>query len=313
MKIVIVGAGALGSLFGGLLARAGAEVSLYNPSNVEHIWAIAREGLRLERDGESFQIALEARTTPEALAQADWVGIFVKAHQTGRAMAEIGPQISPRAWVFSLQNGVGMESEILQFISKERFVRGVTSQGATLLGPGRVRWAGVGPTKLGRWEGPLTPEIEALRELLCRAGIETEFSESIERLLWEKLLINCAINPLTAIFDRPNGALLEDVQLREIAREVVRETLRVARAHGVVLSEAEAIERVEAVAAKTARNISSMLQDVRRGRPTEIDYINGAVVREGARLGIPTPLNLLLVKLIAEGRMKHPAQQMEAH
>ena len=313
MKIVIVGAGALGSLFGGLLARAGAEVSLYNPSNVEHIWAIAREGLRLERDGESFQIAVEARTTPEDLSQADWVGIFVKAHQTGRAMAEIGPQISPRAWVFSLQNGVGMESEILQFISKERFVRGVTSQGATLLGPGRVRWAGVGPTKLGRWEGPLTPEIEALRELLCRAGIETEFSESIERLLWEKLLINCAINPLTAIFDRPNGALLEDVQLREIAREVVRETLRVARAHGVVLSEAEAIERVEAVAAKTARNISSMLQDVRRGRPTEIDYINGAVVREGARLGIPTPLNLLLVKLIAEGRMKHPAQQMEAH
>jgi len=313
MKIVIVGAGALGSLFGGLLARAGAEVSLYNPSNVEHIWAIAREGLRLERDGESFQIAVEARTTPEDLSQADWVGIFVKAHQTGRAMAEIGPKISPRAWVFSLQNGVGMESEILQFISKERFVRGVTSQGATLLGPGRVRWAGVGPTKLGRWEGPLTPEIEALRELLCRAGIETEFSESIERLLWEKLLINCAINPLTAIFDRPNGALLEDVQLREIAREVVRETLRVARAHGVVLSEAEAIERVEAVAAKTARNISSMLQDVRRGRPTEIDYINGAVVREGARLGIPTPLNLLLVKLIAEGRMKHPAQQMEAH
>ncbi len=300
MRICIVGAGALGSLFGGLLARAGAEVSLYNPSNVEHMRAIAREGLRLERDGECFQIAVEARTTPEALAQADWVGIFVKAHQTGRAMAEIGPKISPRAWVFSLQNGVGMEGEILQFIPKERFVRGVTSQGATLLGPGRVRWAGVGPTKLGRWEGPIAPELEALRELLCRAGIETELSESIERLLWEKLLINCAINPLTALFDRPNGAVIEDVQLREIAREVVRETLRVARAHGVVLSDAEAIERVETVASKTARNISSMLQDVRRGRPTEIDYINGAVVREGQRLGIPTPLNLLLTKLLKE-------------
>jgi 2-dehydropantoate 2-reductase len=300
MRVVIVGAGALGSLFGGLLARAGATVSLYNPSNVEHMRAIAREGLRIERDGESFQVALEARTTPEALAHADWVGIFVKAHQTGRAMAEIGPQIPSQAWVFSLQNGVGMESEILKFIPKERFVRGVTSQGATLLGPGRVRWAGVGPTKLGRWEGPNTPELEALRELLCRAGIETELSESIERLLWEKLLVNCAINPLTALFDRPNGALLEDAQLREIAREVVRETLRVARAHGVVLSDEEAIERVEAVASKTARNISSMLQDVRRGRPTEIDYINGAVVREGQRLGIPTPLNLLVTKLLKE-------------
>jgi 2-dehydropantoate 2-reductase len=300
MRVVIVGAGALGSLFGGLLARAGATVSLYNPSNVEHMRAIAREGLRIERDGESFQVALEARTTPEALAHADWVGIFVKAHQTGRAMAEIGPQIPSQAWVFSLQNGVGMESEILKFVPKERFVRGVTSQGATLLGPGRVRWAGVGPTKLGRWEGPNTPELEALREHLCRAGIETELSEGIERLLWEKLLVNCAINPLTALFDRPNGALLEDAQLREIAREVVRETLRVARAHGVVLSDEEAIERVEAVASKTARNISSMLQDVRRGRPTEIDYINGAVVREGQRLGIPTPLNLLLTKLLKE-------------
>jgi 2-dehydropantoate 2-reductase len=163
-----------------------------------------------------------------------------------------------------------------------------------------VRWAGVGPTKLGRWEGPNTPELEALREHLCRAGIETELSESIERLLWEKLLVNCAINPLTALFDRPNGALLEDIQLREIAREVVRETLRVARAHGVVLSDEEAIERVETVASKTARNISSMLQDVRHGRPTEIDYINGAVVREGQRLGIPTPLNLLLTKLLKE-------------
>ncbi len=300
MKICIVGAGALGSLVGGLLARAGASVSLYNPSNVEHIRAITSAGLIIERDGAPVRVLVDAMTTPEALADADLVGIFVKAHQTLRAMEQIAPRLSSRSWVLSLQNGVGMENEILRFVPKERFLRGVTAQGATLLGPGRVRWAGVGPTRLGRWEGPLTPEIEEIIALLRTAQIEPEYTEEIERLLWEKLIINCAINPLTALFDQPNGSIVHDPQLREIAGAVAREALQVARAHGVTLSEAEAIERVETVACKTAQNISSMLQDVRRGRPTEIEYINGAVVREGRRLHIPTPLNMLLTKLIQE-------------
>lgn len=313
MKICIVGAGALGSLFGGLLARAGASVSLYNPSNVEHMRASARDGLRIERDDSFFKVSVVATTTPEALTDADLVGIFVKAYHTARAMEQIAPKLTRRSWVLSVQNGVGMESEILRFVPEERFLRGVTAQGATLLGPGRVRWAGVGPTKLGRWTGPITPEIEEILALFRSADIETEYSDEIERLLWEKLIINCAINPLTALFDQPNGVLVRDPELREIAGAVACEALRVARAHGVTLTEAEAIERVETVAQKTAQNISSMLQDVRRGRPTEIEYINGAVVREGRRLRIPTPLNLLLTRLISEGRMlKHPAQEMKA-
>lgn len=304
MRVCIVGAGALGSLFGGLLARAGAQVCLYNPSNVEHIRAIQSSGLRIEREGASFEIAVEATTTPDALTDADLVGVFVKAHQTARALEQIASHVNPRSWVLSLQNGIGMESEILKFVPSERFLRGVTSQGATLLAPGRVRWAGVGSTQFGRWHGPLTPEIEEILALLRKAEINAEYSEEIERLLWEKIIINSAINPLTALFDRPNGALVEDAQLREIAGAIACEALRVAQAHGVALSEAEAVERVETVARKTAQNISSMLQDVRRGRPTEIDYINGAVVREGQKLQIPTPLNLLLTRLIAEGRMK---------
>lgn len=307
MRIFIVGAGALGSLFGGLLAHAGASVSLYNPSNVEHVQAIQNAGLIIERDGTAMNVSVEATTTLKALAEADLVGIFVKAHQTARAMEQIAPKLTQRSWVLSLQNGIGMESEILKFVSPERFLRGVTSQGATLVGPGRVRWAGVGPTKLGRWSGPPVPEIEELFALFGKAGIEAEYSEEVERLLWEKLIINCAINPLTALFDQPNGVIADDSQLREVVQAVVLETLRVACAHGVTLSEEEAIARVETVARKTAQNISSMLQDVRRGRPTEIDYINGAVVREGQRLGIPTPLNLLLTRLIAEGRMKKGA------
>ncbi len=300
MKVWIVGAGALGSLCGGLLARAGARVCLYNPSNVEHIRAIQQAGLRIERDGSVLNVAVEATTTPEAIADADLVGIFVKAHQTAIALEQIAPKLNRRSWVLSLQNGIGMEHEILRFVPPERFLRGVTAQGATLLGSGRVRWAGVGPTRLGRWEGPATPEIEQILALFRSAEIETEYSEEIERLLWEKLIINCAINPLTALFDTPNGAVVHDSELREIAGAVAKEALGVARAHGVVLTEAEALERVETVASKTAQNISSMLQDVRRGRPTEIEYINGAVVREGRRLGMATPINLLLTKLIKE-------------
>lgn len=298
MRICIVGAGALGSLFGGLLARAGASVALYNPSNVEHIRAIQSSGLIIESDGTEFQIPLEAATTPDIVEGVDLVMIFVKAHQTACAMAQIAPRLSQRSWVLSLQNGFGMEEEILRWVPAERFLRGVTSQGATMVGPGRVRWAGAGPTKLGRWRGPLVPMIEELLVLLRNAGIETEYSCEIERLIWEKLLVSCAINPLTALFNQPNGSIISDPSLREIAEAVVCEALRVASAHGVSMSEGEALAWLETVARKTAQNISSMLQDVRRGRPTEIDYINGAVVRAGRRLRIPTPLNLLLTQLI---------------
>ncbi|MCS6937067.1 MAG: 2-dehydropantoate 2-reductase [Candidatus Bipolaricaulota bacterium] len=298
MKILIVGAGALGSLVGGLLARAGATVQLYNPSQREHINAVRQAGLQIEcLGGETLCIRLQATADPhEILQDPEIVGIFVKAHQTAIAISQIAAQIPPGAWVLSLQNGIGMESEILRYVSPERFLRGTTAQGATLLGPGRVRWAGVGPTRLGRWHGPPTTETDQLVALFNRAGLETEFVTEIERYLWEKLIVNGAINPLTALFDVPNGMIVSDPVLREIAHAVVREALPIARRHGVLWNESEMIERLETVACKTAQNISSMLQDVRRGRRTEIEYINGAIVREGRRLNLPTPVNLLLVK-----------------
>ncbi|MCS6903053.1 MAG: 2-dehydropantoate 2-reductase [Candidatus Bipolaricaulota bacterium] len=300
MRILIIGAGALGSLFGGLLARAGATVQLYNPSQREHIHAIRREGLQIERTGgETLCIRLQATADPHEIEDAEIVGIFVKAHQTATAISQIAFKIPPSAWVLSLQNGIGLEREILKYISPERFLRGTTAQGATLLGPGRVRWAGVGPTRLGRWQGPPIAEIDQIIALLNRAGLETEFVTEIERYLWEKLIVNGAINPLTALFDVPNGMIVHDGALREIAHAVAREALPIARRHGVLWNEQEMIERIESVACKTAENISSMLQDVRRGRRTEIEYINGAIVREGRRLNLPTPLNLLLVQLVA--------------
>ena len=303
MRIAIVGAGALGSLVGGLLARAGHDVWLYNPSNVEHVRAIRSRGLCIEPpEGEVFSVHIEATGNAEEIPRSpDLVGVFVKAYRTEEALRRVAPLLSEDTWLLSLQNGLGFEDVLVQY-APGRVLRGITAQGATLLEPGRVRWAGRGPTRIGPWGYPSSPEpsqrAQEVVQAFDEAGLEASYEPSIKRALWEKLLVNAAINPLTALLDVPNGALVEDPTLREVLRDLVREALPVVRSHGVDLSEEEAVRRVEEVCRATASNLSSMLQDVRRGRPTEIEFITGALVREGERLGVATPLHRLLLEMV---------------
>lgn len=302
MRIAIVGAGALGSLFGGLLARSGQEVWLYNPSFAEHMEAIRTHGLLLQVDGEEQHVFLPAYKSVEELpGPMDLVGIFVKAYDTERAICDSRPLISPRAWVMSLQNGIGIEEVLRLYVPEAQILRGVTAQGATLVGPGVIRWAGRGPTYLGQL-GPMTSrrsEIDEIIEVFNRAGIETHYEPNIQLKVWEKLLVNAAINPLTALFDVPNGQLIEDPTLRDILHQVIQEVHPIVAAQiNLNLSLEEAIRRVEEVCRATAKNISSMLQDVRRGKRTEIEFINGAVVKAAEGLGRPVPLNQLLTELI---------------
>ncbi len=310
MNVAIVGAGALGSLVGGLLARQGHAVWLYNPSNVEHVKEIQARGLLIETpEGDVWRVEAPATARIDEIpGPVELLGVFVKAYATRDALERAKPLIAPSTWVLSLQNGVGIEELLQRYAPAGRALRGTTAQGATLVAPGRVRWAGRGPTRLG----PLSPEAldeVALNELkgivraLDAAGLEARYEPDVERALWEKLLVNAAINPLTALLGVPNGRLVEDPELRAILRDVVREALPVAQAHGVPLAPEEAIALVEGVCRATARNLSSMLQDVRRGRPTEIDFISGPIVREGERLGVPTPLQRLLWRLV---RWLHP-------
>jgi 2-dehydropantoate 2-reductase len=305
VNIAIIGAGALGSLFGGLLARTGQTVWLYNPSNVEHIQAIRSQGLLIETlKGDTFCVQVPATPRIEEIPKpVQLVGVFVKAYNTQEALEQVRPLIGEHTWVLSLQNGVGVEELLLKYAPKGRALRGVTAQGATLAAPGRVKWAGRGPTRLG----PLEPEaldartrreLEQIVQLLDDAGLDAQYEPDVERVLWEKLLVNVAINPLTALTGVPNGRLIEDLELRAILHDVVREGLPIVQAHGVTLTLEEAIARVENVCRATAENLSSMLQDVRRGRPTEIDFISGPIVREGERLKIPTPLSRLLWQLV---------------
>jgi 2-dehydropantoate 2-reductase len=301
MKIAIIGAGALGSLFGGLLSKSGEEVWLFDPLAKEHIAAINSAGLIIEEEGQEERIAVKGTTRIEEIGEAELVALFAKAPFTEEAIKGALPAVGRSTQVLSLQNGLGIIDILEGYINRERLLRGVTAQGSTLLGPGRIRHAGRGPTHIGRLskEGD-GGRLQEIVEIFNCAGIETYIEQDIRRLVWRKLLINVGINALTAIFDVRNGALVADKDLNEIMHGAVCEALGVAQGCGLDFSLNEVIREVEEVCHLTAENISSMLQDVRRENMTEIDYINGAIVREGERSEIKTPLNRLLVRLVKE-------------
>jgi 2-dehydropantoate 2-reductase len=295
MKIGIIGAGAMGSLYGGKLAQAGAEVLLYDISRT-HVETVNSSGLSIEElDGKTTVIRLKATVVPGDLADADVLLIFVKSSATAAAARQFAALAKAGAIAVTLQNGLGNEQILREAFGAERTAAGVTSQGATFLGPGRVRHAGTGTTHLCMSDnGKLAPLVEAL----SKAGFETHLEKSIDSLVWSKLVINVGINALTALTGLPNGRLLDFPQTRALMGDLVAEAVRVAKARGVPLSYTEPLAMVYTVAEKTGRNRSSMLQDFDRRRPSEIDFINGAIVREAESLGLEAPVNRTVTRLV---------------
>lgn len=294
----------MGSLFGGLLAESGERVWLFDPIFVEHVAHIRSDGLVIEEQGEQRTVRVNATAEIGGVGVADLLVIFVKAPDTEAAVQGALPAIGDRTRVLSLQNGLGIVETIEKQIDRDRILRGTTAHGATLLGPGLIRHAGRGPTAIGTATGDRDGRLDKIIDVFNRADIETYYVQDTHRLVWEKLLINLAINPLTAIFDVANGKLISDNELNRIMHHVVREGIQVAQAEGLNISFQETIEQVEQVCRNTAENFSSMLQDVRRKGQTEIEFINGAVVNRGDRLEIETPLNRLLIKLVTTSSPK---------
>jgi 2-dehydropantoate 2-reductase len=298
MKITIVGAGAMGSLFGGRLAQAGCEVLLYDIDQ-EHVEAINAHGLSIEdlATGNTEVCRPRATTDPLEARDADLLIVFVKSAATEQAARQFAPLADKGAIALTLQNGLGNERILREHFGAERTAAGVTSQGATFLGPGRVRHAGRGPTHIGmsdRRNERLAPVAEAL----TRAGFETHLEENVDNLIWSKLIINVGINALTALTGLPNGRLLEFPETRTLMADLVDEAVAVAAARGVTLTYAEPLVTVYQVAEKTGKNRSSMLQDFDRGRVSEIDFINGAIVREAEELGLKVPANRAVTLLV---------------
>lgn len=297
MKIVIVGAGAMGSLFGALLSAAGNAVSLLDPW-AAHVAAIAAAGVGIEREGRCRFVPVHAATDPESIASpAELVIVFVKSTHTRAAAPTAAALAGERGRVLTLQNGLGNAETLASAVGGDRVIAGTTAHGATLLAPGRVRHAGVGPTTLGMWTGGRPAGLERIAVVFEAAGIDVAVADEIRPVIWDKLLVNVGINAVTALTAITNGQLLDLPATREIARAAVEEAMAVAAALDIPVR-GDAVDHVFAVARATAANRSSMGQDVDHRRPTEIAAINGAVVRRAAALGVPAPVNRTLTALI---------------
>lgn len=287
-RVGILGAGALGALFAYHMAR----------HTSAEVWLLARRPMEpeVEIEGEG-RVAVRVVTHPEE--PVDLLLVLVKAYDTAEAVGWAAPAVGPETLVLTLQNGLEGGEVLAGAVGPERVLAGTTAQGAHRTGPGRIRRGGSGPTCIAPWqaEGPAARGAAAVAALLTRAGIPTETAPDPQPLLWAKLAVNAGINPLTALLRVPNGVLLERPDACRLMEAAAQEAAAVAAALGIRL-DGDVVERVRAVAAGTAANRSSMLQDVEAGRPTEIEAICGAVARHGRACGVPTPVNDVLTALV---------------
>lgn len=297
MKIVVVGPGAMGCLFAAFLSKSKNEIWLLD-KNTERAARINQDGLSLEGVSGKWSAQVKATTQITAIAQADLIIICVKSYNTKEAAIQIRPLVTDNTAVLTLQNGIGNIEIIAEVVGNDKVIGGVTNQGATLLGAGHIRHAGKGETVIGRIDGKIPVEMRSIREIFNKVGMETRISRDIKGLLWSKLIINAGINALTAITRLNNGRLVEFEGARKILREAVGEATRIAKRKRIRLIYDDPLAKVEAVCDATSANVSSMLQDVLKKKRTEIDFINGVIVRQAQELGIATPVNSLLLDLV---------------
>jgi 2-dehydropantoate 2-reductase len=299
MKACFVGAGALGSALGGTLAAGGLDVQLVD-SWQEHVAAINGAGLLLREGGEEKRIAVKAANSCAGLAVADLVIIAVKSFDTRAAARAAAPVVGPATVLLSLQNGLGHEEILVEIFGRERVMAGKTYAGGALIGPGQVQAGTRGKeTIIGELDGILSERALRIAEAFEKAGLKTQASARIMGAMWDKLLINVATGALTAITGLPYGPLQRVPEIEDCALEAVREAVQVACASGITLSSEDPRVAWSKAAAGLPEGFKpSMLQSVEKQQRTEIDFINGTVVRWGERCGVPTPVNKTLVACV---------------
>jgi len=302
-RTVIVGTGALACLFAARLAPHTSITMLGTWQ--EGLEVITKAGVRLmSPDGPVEPIQVHATSDPSECEGVSKALILVKSWQTERAARHVVSFLPGGGLALTLQNGLGNFEILGDVLGYNRVTQGVTTMGATLEAPGSVRAGGEGPTHIAHH-----PQIEDWVELFTLAGIKVDVTENVEELVWGKLTINAGINPLTALLEIPNGELIESQAATALMHAAAQEAANVAGALDIGLPFTNPAHAVEEVARATAANISSMLQDIRRGAPTEIDAISGAIWKEGERLGVPVPISWTLWKLV---RAKAEQRGLEA-
>ncbi len=299
MKVCVLGAGSLGCAIGGCLAEGGSQVTLVNRS-AAHVEALQRHGLTMIDGIQERNVRVAAATNCRNLAATDLLIVLVKSYDTAAAIAGAGPVIGPHTTVLSLQNGLGHEDVLAAAVGRERVLAGKTYVGGVLQAPGRVALGTRGKrTLIGELAGGVSQRALAIAAEFERGGLATTVSADIEGAMWDKLLVNVATGALSGITGLPYGGLYAVPEVQACALAAVAEAMAVARAKGVVLSMSDPHQPWELARAGLGPDFkASMLQSLEKGSLTEVDYINGAVVREGQRLGVPTPANQALVAAI---------------
>lgn len=299
MKICILGAGALGCAIGAALTEGGSDVWLIN-RDARHVEAMNRHGLRIERAGRDTYLPVRAARSADEVGAVDLVVVLVKSFSTREAIEGAKSLMGDNTVVLSLQNGLGHEDILAEVVGRERVLAGKTYVGGVLLGPGYIVSGIEGKeTLIGELDGSLSHRVQAIAEVFNRAGLHTTVSANIMGTMWDKLLINVATGALSGITRLVYGELYAIPQIRETALAAVAEAMAVAKAAGIRLSFTDP-EQAWTLAAEglPAAFKTSMLQSLEKGSPTEIDFINGSVVRWGQRLNVPTPVNAALVACI---------------
>ena len=290
LKVAVMGAGAVGCYYGGMLARAGHDVTLI--ARPQHALAIERNGLRMQTTTFDEHVRLAASTDTSAAQGADLVLFCVKSLDTESAGIELRPYLSPGVLLLTLQNGVDNADRLRAVLPQHTVAAAVVYVATEMAGPGHVKHH-------GRGELVIEPSShsETVSQALMAAGVPTDVSGNVRGELWAKLILNCAYNAVSAIAQLPYGKTVAGEGVKDVMRDVVAECLAVAKADGVQVA-GDVDAAIRKIADTMPTQFSSTAQDLARGKRSEIDYLNGLIVRRGEALGIPTPSNRVLWALV---------------
>ena len=297
MKIIIFGAGAIGSFFGAKLAKFN-EVILIGRK--KHVEAIKKNGLTIEGKTKLHVEVYSETDISKVRTKPDLIILTVKSYDTLEAVTELSTLINYDTLLLSMQNGLGNIDLIKIKIDIKHVLAGVTTHGVVFSKPGTITHTGLGQTIIGELDGKNTNRIKDIKKELIRSGIHTDISSNIIRDIWVKTIINSSINPLTVFCRQKNRYLLENPIIEKCVERICIESTKIAKAYGFRLSNKSMLEKTKDVIKNTADNYSSMLQSINSGRKTEIDAINGKLAEIGNSYGINTPLNDALIYFVKQ-------------
>lgn len=302
MRIAVIGAGAMGSIYGG---RLSAENEVYLVDTCETVVSqIQKEGLRIEEGGKTHLYHPKACTSTEGMEPVDLVILFVKALFSKAALTANQGIIGPDTYVMTLQNGSGHEDILGEFVSQDRIIIGTTNDNGAVLGPGHVRRGGCGETNVGMLTEDKGGFLPVLKESFDRCGFHVAIHENIQQLIWDKLFTNVSLSAVTGILQVKIGYIAANGHAWNMTERLIREAAAVARGLGLKADEEKIIEKVRNTSLMSPEGITSICADLRDGRRSEVDTISGSVVRASKKCGVPAPTHEFVVEMVhaMEGR-----------